>query len=54
MLQIADRRGILQPDFEALIAECKAAVAERKRDIRRALMAQTRDRLQSLGQSVRL
>lgn len=52
MVQLADRRGMLDPAFNAFLAECKAGAVEAKKKIRHIHRAEGRERMRKIGQSI--
>jgi hypothetical protein len=52
MVQLADRRGILDERFKAFLAHCKAAAQRAKKKQRSGLNAETQGRLRRLGRDM--
>ncbi len=52
MVQMADRRGILEPQFEAFLEECRLAAARGKRKLREMQLAEVRERMREFGSSM--
>lgn len=54
MVQMADRRGILEPQFEAFLEECRRAARSAKRRLRGMQVAEARDGMREFGKSMGL
>jgi hypothetical protein len=52
MVQLADRRGMLDERFKAFLAHCKADALREKRKQRSVLSTETQDRLRRLGRDM--
>ncbi|MDX2201936.1 MAG: sugar-transfer associated ATP-grasp domain-containing protein [Hyphomicrobiaceae bacterium] len=54
MVQMADRRGILDEAFKAFLAECREGAKEAKRRLRRIHLADTKERFEAFSRSMGL